>query len=208
MVSAQRPNEFLLSQLPPLPARVLEIGCGQGELARALAERGYEVTAIDPTAPRGAMFRNVTLEEFAEPGPFDAVVAQIALHHVGDLRAALGKIARLLDPHGVLVLDEFAHDRLDGATARWYYDQRQAVEPLGAEFEHWLREWREAHGDLHSSEELRRELDHRFTERLFAWVPYLYRYRLDQALEPLERRLIETGAIQATGFRYVGVRRS
>jgi len=34
--------------------------------------------------------------------------------------------------------------------------------------------------------------------------PYLYRYRLHEAVEPVERELIDRGAIQATGFRYVG----
>jgi hypothetical protein len=32
---------FVEAQLPPIPARVLEIGCGEGELARAVARLGY-----------------------------------------------------------------------------------------------------------------------------------------------------------------------
>ncbi len=51
---------------------------------------------------------------------------------------------------------------------------------------------------------MRPELDGRFAERLFTWTPYLYSYWLDDLLEPLERKLIADGAIQATGFRYVG----
>ena len=54
---------------------------------------------------------------------------------------------------------------------------------------------------------MRPELDRRFAERFFAWVPYLY-----EELEAVERseelRLIEAGEIQATGFRFVGERRS
>src|SRR5215210_9284346 len=34
---------FVLSQLPPAPARVLEVGCGDGEVSVAVAGRGYEV---------------------------------------------------------------------------------------------------------------------------------------------------------------------
>jgi hypothetical protein len=41
--------------------------------------------------------------------------------------------------------------------------------------------------------------------RFFAWTPYLYR-ELGGDLEQEERALIETGAIQATGFYYVGER--
>ena len=205
--------EFVRSWLPPSPARVLEIGCGEGDLARALADAGYEVTAIDPNAPEGLIFRRVSLEEFAEEGPFDAAVASLALHHIGDLTAALDKIAGLLRPPGVLILDEFARDRLDGRTARWYYHQRQAAAAAAADatplppFDEWWREWLHEHGDIHPHDVMRPALARRFDERFFAWVPYLSSYRLDGALEPLERELIAAGSIQATGYRYVGTRR-
>ena len=47
-------------QLPPTPASVLEIGCGEGELARAVARLGYEIIAIDPQAPDGEIFEPVS----------------------------------------------------------------------------------------------------------------------------------------------------
>ena len=78
-------TEFVLSQLDPPPRRVLEIGCGRGVLARALSERGYDMVAIDPEAPAGAIFRRTTIEAFDEPGPFGAVVASLSLHHVHEL---------------------------------------------------------------------------------------------------------------------------
>src|SRR5918998_551621 len=85
-------KEFVLSQLAAPPARVLEVGCGEGELARAMAGEGYEVVAIDPDAPEGPIFRRTTIEEFDDPGPFDAVVASRSLHHVHDLGGALDKL--------------------------------------------------------------------------------------------------------------------
>src|SRR5687768_9945052 len=78
---------FVLSQLPPPPRRVLEVGCGRGELALALDAAGYEVVAVDPDAPEGPIFRRTTIEELDEPGPFDAIVAAFSLHHVHDLDA-------------------------------------------------------------------------------------------------------------------------
>jgi polyphosphate kinase len=56
------------------------------------------------------------------------------------------------------------------------------------------------------SEHERRELDARFRERMFSWEPYLYRELDTVAAEALERTLVEAGAINALGFRYVGVR--
>jgi SAM-dependent methyltransferase len=199
-------GEFVLSQLPPAPARVLEVGCGDGELARVLATRGYEVVAIDPRAPAGELFRPVSLEQFTDPGPFDAVVANRSLHHIHDLPRALDKVARLLGPEGRLIVYEHAWDRLDEPTARWYLEHRSAAgHGSPSSLEACLADWREYHAGLHSYATLREALDRRFTERGFAWSPYLYG-ELGGDLEHEERALIETGAIQATGFYYVGER--
>jgi SAM-dependent methyltransferase len=140
--------DFVLSQLPEPPVRVLEVGCGDGELARALHEAGYDVVALDPKAPQGPIFRLTTIEAFEEAGPFDAVVASRSLHHVHDLGGVLDKLLRL--SRGPLILNEFAWDRLEPMTP----------------------EWEEEHAGLHGYAQLRPELDARFEERLFEWRPY------------------------------------
>lgn len=127
---------------------MLEIGCGDGELARELTERGYAVVAIDPEAPDGPIFRRTTIEDFVDPEPFDAVVASLSLHHVHDLGGALDKVVGLL--RGPLILNEFAWDRL---------------EPMSPE-------WKEEHAGLHGYGVMRAELDARFEERFFEWRPY------------------------------------
>lgn len=96
----ERVEEFVLGQIGDPPTRVLEVGCGEGELARTLARAGHFVTAIDPRAPEGAIFRRVRIEEFSDPGPFDCVVAILSLHHVQDLGKVLDKIANLLRTGG------------------------------------------------------------------------------------------------------------
>jgi SAM-dependent methyltransferase len=184
---------------------VLEVGCGRGNLARGVARLGYQVDAIDPEAPVGAIFHAVSLEEFSDPGPFDAVLANLALHHIPDLSDALAKIRRLLRPGGRVIVNEHAWDRLDEPTARWYLEQRAATDAdASGSVEQCLDEWAAEHAGLHGSAVMRTELDRRFEERLFVWTPYINRELGDAVDERAERALIEAGAIQATGFRYVG----
>ena len=198
---------FVETHLPPAPGRVLEVGCGRGDLAWQVARLGYQVSAIDPEAPEGAIFHAVPLEEFSDPSPFDAALANLALHHIPDLEGALAKIRRLLRPGGRLIVNEHAFDRLDEPTARWYLEQRAATDP-GAprSLEQCLDEWAADHAGLHSSAAMRTELDRHFEELFFVWTPYLNRELGDAVDERAERALIEAGAIQATGFRYVGER--
>src|SRR5829696_10557997 len=92
----ERVEEFVLGQIGDPPAQVLEVGCGKGELARSPARAGHSVTAIDPRAPEGLIFRRGGIEEFSDPEPFDHVVASLSLHYVEDLGRALGKIADVL----------------------------------------------------------------------------------------------------------------
>lgn len=109
----KRVEEFVLDRAGSPPARVLEVGCGEGELAHALTRAGHSVTAIDPRAPEGPIFQRVGIEGFSDPGPFDHVVASLSLHHVEDLGGALDKIADVLRTGGSLVVVEFAWDRTD-----------------------------------------------------------------------------------------------
>jgi SAM-dependent methyltransferase len=197
-------QSFVETHLPGAPARILEVGCGRGELARAMDRSGYEVVAIDPDAPAGDLFQDVSLEEFSTDQAFDAVVASRSLHHIHDLPGSVAKIASLLRPRGRLILDEHACDRLDDTTARWYLERRAASDPDAPNsLEACFTEWEADHADLHGYTAMRAELDRHFTELFFGWMPYLYG-ELANVDEEEERALITAGAIQAMGFRYVG----
>lgn len=202
--------EFAQEQLPPPPARVLDVGCGRGELTTALSVAGYDVLGIDPAAPAGDLFRRLKLDDLEGAEPFEAVVASHSLHHISDLDAGFDKIAALLAPEGVLVVAEFAWDRLDEATLDWFYGQRRALAAAGhgeqpASHDELRRDWEAEHLGLHGFAALREGLDARFDERAFEWIPYLHRKLAGVATEVLEQALIDAGAIQALGFRYVGV---
>jgi SAM-dependent methyltransferase len=198
-------QSFVSEQLPRSPARVLEVGCGAGELTKAIGRLDHRVIGIDPVAPAGPLFRRTSLEEFADPGPFDAVVASRSLHHVTDLAGALDKVASLLRAEGRLIVNEHAFDRLDERTARWYLEKRVLVAAdAPRSLQQCRAEWERDHADLHGYAAMRRELDRRFAELFFAWTPYLYG-ELEGVVDVSEERdLIHAGEIQATGFRYVG----
>jgi SAM-dependent methyltransferase len=193
---------FVLAALPRSPARVLEVGCGAGKLARAMDVAGYQVIAIDPEAPAGPIFQRTRLEELRVASTFEAAVATYSLHHIEDVDAALDRITDLLVPHGCLVIEEFGWDRVDHATADWYRRQKgeQSVESV-------LAEWRDEHDGLHGYIEMRHALDEHFAEQSFEWRPYLHRCLKRDDLEPSEREAIARGEIHAVGFRYVGIRR-
>jgi len=184
-------------ELPRPPVRVLEVGCGRGELARKLAADGYDVLAIDPRAPEGPIFRRTTLEALRDEGPFDAALASLALHHVDDLDVALDKLHSLLRRDAPLVVRDFAWDLVDKPTARWDYER------LGREG--GLAEWRAEHEHLHGFDAMRSALEARFQQRSFALGPYLSEYEPSEGDAREERRLIESGEIRAVGFVYVGL---
>jgi SAM-dependent methyltransferase len=219
----RRVEGFVFDEVGNPPARVLEVGCGDGELAVALDRAGHSVTAIDPRAPEGPIFRRVGIEEFAEPGPFDRVVAILSLHHLEDIAGALDKMADLLRAGGTLVVVEFAWDRIDTATAEWA--RARLPDPTSGRhswLERWCRgsvhhggdevghlhagdnasQWENEEG-LHPSGRILEELGRHFARRSFAWWPYLYS-DLDDTSETDELVAIEAGEINATSFCYVG----
>jgi SAM-dependent methyltransferase len=94
------------------PARVLEVGCGWGELAEWIArDTGAEVVATDlsPRMVELARERGIaaTVADVQslpyDDGTFDVVVAAWMLYHVPDLDRGLGELARVLRPGGRLV---------------------------------------------------------------------------------------------------------
>jgi SAM-dependent methyltransferase len=202
--------DFARERLPPPPARVLEIGCGQGDLTTALAVAGWDVVGIDPQAPQGDLFRRILLED-VEPseGPFDAIVASQSLHHMRDLDAALDRIVALLRPGGALVLNEFGWDLADEQTLDWLYNQRRALAAAGqgedpGPPEETRARWEAEHVGVSTYAALREAIDPRFEELAFEWAPLLHRKLHGFASEVLEQALIDAGAIRAIGFRYAG----
>jgi SAM-dependent methyltransferase len=212
---------FVRGQLPPRPARVIELGCGPlGGHVPALIKAGYDATGVDPEAPEGPPYVRAAFEEYRPEGPADAVVASVSLHHVEDLGVALDHVAEVLRPQGVLVVAEWISEDFDEATARWCFrhrlrdqaDQDEAGGWLSGLHARWVgsglgwgaffRGWLDEHG-LHSAAAIRRELDARFAVTHLSTGPYYFADLLD-ADPAAEQAAIDAGQIRAGCLRYAG----
>jgi SAM-dependent methyltransferase len=105
-------QRLLLRQVPTGARRVLDVGCGAGALARALARRVEQVDALDRDPAMVALARtgapaNLTvlqgdaLAVDLPAGGYDAVLSLSSLHHL-PLRPALERMAGWLRPGGAL----------------------------------------------------------------------------------------------------------
>jgi SAM-dependent methyltransferase len=212
---------FVRGQLPPAPARVLEVGCGRlGGFVPALLDEGYEAVGVDPEAPQGPPYRRVEVERYEPPGPVEGVVASTSLHHVADLGEVLDRLEALLVPGGVVVVLEWAWERFDEATARWcfarlvppapgqepswlhHHQERWAAS--GQPWDHYVRAWAAEEG-LHPGAAIVGELDARFSRQLHAEGPY-YFGDLPATSEAEEQAAVDAGQIRAGGIRYVATR--
>ncbi|HEX7581528.1 MAG TPA: methyltransferase domain-containing protein [Gaiellaceae bacterium] len=197
---------FVLDQLPPPPGRVLEVGCGrEGGTSATLAAAGYAVLGVDPEAPEGPGFTRARFQDVE--GTYDAVVAGRVLHHVNPLDEGIAKLASLAP---LLVVDEFAPDRIDPGARDWYEGQYRMLAAAGADppGPPDLGAWAERHPDLHSPETLLEALRAHYDERALEWLPYLHRWLGGPSSEALESTLVGAGAIRAIGYRWVGTVKS
>jgi len=90
--------------------KVLDLGCGDGQIARALAAQGSDVLGVDPTqlhidvaierggGPRYLLGGATKIP--ADDETFDAVVACLVFEHIDQMDEAMTEVARVLKPNG------------------------------------------------------------------------------------------------------------
>lgn len=200
---------YVRGALPDAPAQVLEIGAGDGELARALINAGYEITAVDPGAEAGGPVEPIPLIEVE--GSFDAAVAVVSLHHVEPLGESVAHLAEMLPAGAPLVIDELNCDRFDERAARWWLGQRQALGHDDAHDSHSASTPAEMVADLrehvHSIEAILAALSPGFEVGQPVPGPYMHRWHLPASLRDTELELIAAGKLPAVGCRMIAIRR-
>jgi SAM-dependent methyltransferase len=229
-------SDFVKRFLPSESGRILEVGCGAGELAARLVKDGYAV-AIDSdrdsiaAAQRlGVDARIATWPDF-DAGQFDAVLFTRSLHHIHTLDESVGHAAKSLAEGGCIILEDFAYDSVDEKTLRWFRSAIRLLQAtglliVGDEFlekilskTETLNAWQQNHEhDLHTAGETGAQPEKIFSRVIRENAPYYFRYiagaitpsdkrdAILQAFAEQEETLAADGSIVLLGRRFVAVR--
>ncbi|MBS1954994.1 MAG: methyltransferase domain-containing protein [Cyanobacteria bacterium SZAS-4] len=203
--------EFLAPYTASSAVRLLEVGCGRGELAMLLSPR-VKMTAIDRSESAilaamqiGVEAHLVDFFDFPEE-QFDVVLFTRSLHHISPLGEAVAKAARMVAPGGRLIIEDFAAEKADQATVEWYFRTRDELISSGLSspqscMHHQIDEsteplnwWRQHHFGKHhvaTSEEMRAVIGEHFEIEKESFVPYMYRYLVAGLLSGVDASEIE-----------------
>ncbi len=125
-------------QILPLAAReldaaqrVLDVGCGDGQVSRLAAKLGAQVVGVDPTWNCVSVAHQRGSAGFAQAGAaqlpfadgsFDAVVACLVFEHIRDVDQAIAEVSRVLQPGGRFCFF-LNHPLLQTPNSGWIDDQ-------------------------------------------------------------------------------------
>ena len=186
---------FFTSHIP-LGAEILEIGCGEGQVAFELLSRGYRLTGLDSDPElvaraqrRGARASVASWPEFDGPA-VDVVAFTRSLHHISPLREAVARARELIRPTGLLLIEDFAFGEANETAIGWFLKVLRSkrglalINPVVGQLvtdllnsKEPMAVWHHNHDQgQHSIPAMSRAVAERFIIRETELVPYLYRY--------------------------------
>jgi 2-polyprenyl-3-methyl-5-hydroxy-6-metoxy-1,4-benzoquinol methylase len=211
--------------------RLLEVGCGKGHLAAALASKGLYVRGVDVSEEAIAETRARGIDciqaDFLayEDKPFDILLFARSLHHISPVDLTVEKAAALLMLNGVLLVEDFGADRADAAALSWLAQKKSKAMSVGlcqntdrhqeatsGSLEKWKSYYYEKHR-IADSQIMLKAVQRVFSDVQVETAPYLYRYLLDivgsgaaglafiQDALEEEKSLIAEDKIAAVGWR-------
>jgi SAM-dependent methyltransferase len=198
--------DFIKRFLPDGRRRILEIGCGTGELAACLSRDGHAVLAIDSDRESVAAARTLDVDARVatwphfDEGCFDAVLFTRSLHHIHPLGESIRRAANSLTDGGCIIVEDFAYESADEKTLRWF---RSAIRSFGGEGlltvggdfvesilskTETLKAWRQNHeSELHQAAEIDAQLENVFGSVVKENAAYYFRY-IAKAIATAEKR--------------------
>jgi len=198
--------DFIKRFLPPGCHRILEVGCGEGEVAACLTQDGYAVIVIDSDRDSVAAARQLgvdarvaTWPDFGD-GHFDAVLFIRSLHHIHPLDESIRHAATGLVEGGLIIVEDFAYESTDEKTLCWFSSAIRLIEATGLlvvsdEFQHkvlskteTLKAWRQSHEEeLHTAAEIGAHLKKVSRRVIRENAAYYFRY-IASAITAVEKR--------------------
>lgn len=133
-VSRQNQIFFNFANLQCFAGKILEVGCGTGELTLALLRHKFKVSVLDISKESLLLLKKYiaaahlnsylervicgSLEDYAEElnGQFDCVISASFIHHTVDINRTIYIIRNILKPGGKLLARE-----PNGSWPLWYY---------------------------------------------------------------------------------------
>jgi SAM-dependent methyltransferase len=216
--------------------RLLEVGCGTGELAARLSKGGYSVVAIDSDGESVAAARRLGVDariakwpDFAD-GKFDAILFTRSLHHIHPLAESIKHAAGSLVEGGLIIVEDFAYESADEKTLHWFASALRLFEATGLlsadeslnkllSKTETLEVWRENHeAELHTAAKIELQLEEVLGRVTREDAAYYFRYVANtitatekreailQAFAKQEEILSTDGSIVALGRRFVAER--